>query len=388
MVKQKDFILQGKRTETITMDQLKRPSVERYTEAVGKRICLDTCRKAIVEETYRTLEGVHNWDFRDGFGVLLLGCKGVGKTELMIALQSSAMEIWPGRTKTLYISYTNTGRAKLPSEIIADHLGSEYQDCVRWNRDSKEAKLPPLEFMNWFLYQRRIVLFLVIDEFQSVYRESCQIGKQIVDEVMELGCLQKSSIHCMISGSGDSLRELVFAKLPDSKRTDYPNYAGIDLRTKSFYPRWLSPFVDPVDFKTFVNTIALKMKKNVPENLAELLVSTGGVPSIIKIYLLHKNPAHIHEKPDLDQDSNAIMKSLFHCIKEKCNLEQEGRDELLSLGELVQMVPLHSISKGISQELIYTLADKGLIRFDDSKEVPIIGFGSQRSYLDILQKLD
>jgi hypothetical protein len=365
------------------MDQLQLPTMERYTEAVGKRIYLDSCRTAIVEETYRTLKGVHNWDFRDGFGGLLLGCKGVGKTELMIALQSAAMEIWPGRTKTLYISYTNTSRAKLPSEIIADYLGHEFQDCVRWNKNSKEAKLPPLEFMNWFLYERRIVLFLVIDEFQSVYRESCQIGKQIVDEVMELGCLQKSSIHCMISGSGESLRELVFAKLPDSKRTFFPNYAGVDLTTKTFYPRWLSPFVDPVDFQNLVHKTSIEMRKAAPENLAELLVNTGGIPRKVKVYLLHRHPAHIHEKRDLNKDSEKILKSLFHHIKEKSNME---RDELLSLGELVQMVPLHSVCKRISQEVIYTLADKGLIRFDDSKEVPMIGFGSQHVYLEILKE--
>jgi hypothetical protein len=281
------------------MDQLKSPSVERYIEAVGKKVYLDTCRKAIAEETYRTLEGLQNWTFRDGFGGLLLGCKGVGKTELLIALQSAAMEIWRGNTKTLYISYTNTSRAKLLSEIIAEHLGPEYQDCVKWNRISKEVNLPPLEFMNWYLYERRIVLFLVIDEFQSVYRESCQIGKQIVDEVMELGCLQKSSIHCMISGSGESFRELVFGKLHDSKRTFFPNYAGIDLTTKTFYPRYLSPITDPMDFQTFVHKTALKMRKTVPENLEDLLVNTGGIPRKVKVYLLHGNP---------DKDSDQFLK--------------------------------------------------------------------------------
>jgi hypothetical protein len=68
-------------------------------------------------------------------------------------------------------------------------------------------------------------------------------------------------------------------------------------------------------------------------------------------------------------------------------VERESPGELLSLGELVQMVPLHSICKSISQEVIYALTDTGLIRFDDSKEVPMIGFGSQRAYLDILREL-
>jgi hypothetical protein len=350
-------------------------------ELLKTKIYLDASRTSIAKETFRALEGLHKRDYSDRFGVLLLGCKGVGKTELMIALQSAGVSLfWPERTKAIFISYANATLAKLPSEIIADHLGHEYQTRF------KKTNVTPINLINEFLNEKVIAAFVVIDEFQSVYRENCKIGKEIVDEVMEIGCLRNSSIFCMISGSGNNLRELTAAKLPTSKRIDFPNYAGIDLTSKKFRPRWVSPFVDPVDFKNFVQMKAMKMRKKVPENLAELLINTGGVPRMIESCMFQGHPGHFCYGPKglLDEESDQLLKSLFRCIKEKCNFERESPEELLSLGELVQMVPLHSICKGISPEVIYALADRGLIRFDDTKEVPLIGFGSQRAYLNIL----
>jgi hypothetical protein len=280
----------------------------------------------------------------------------------------------------------NTSLAKLPSEIIADHLGHEYQTRF------KKTNVTPINLINEFLNENVIDVFVVIDEFQSVYRENCKIGKQIVDEVMEIGCLRTSAIFCMVSGSGNHVRELTTAKLPISKRTFFPNYTGIDLTSKKFQPRWVSPFVDPMDFKNFVQMKARKMRRKVPENLAELLINTGGVARMIENCLFQEHPGHFCYEPKglgtWNKETDNLLKSLFRFVKEKCNFERESPDELIALGDFVQMVPLHSICKSISQEVIYALADTGLIRFDDSKEVPLIGFGSQRAYFEILRVLD
>jgi hypothetical protein len=261
------------------------PTIELYTEAVKQLAFLDASRTAVVEETFKTLEGLKKWPvcyMGDGFRILLLGRKGVGKTRFLTALQTAAVIFWPDLV-TLYITYANASLAKLPSQLITTRLGDDYQT---WLATFEEDNMTPLEQINQFLKQKKTIVFVAIDEFQSVYGQSCLIGKQIVDEVMEIACLWDPTIHCMITGSSSSLRELAVGKLPESKRIDFPNNTRIDLNSTKFQPRWIYPFIDPSDFKDFVYRTLYDMKKEVPANLAELLVSTGGIARIIESRLL------------------------------------------------------------------------------------------------------
>jgi hypothetical protein len=90
------------------------------------------------------------------------------------------------------------------------------------------------------------------------------------------------------------------------------------------------------------------------------------------------------------------MKSLFnyvklcHYVSDKGNQQEHGDSDalLMEMGAWVQMVPVDSISKEVPNHILYTLADNGMIRFDDAKESHMIGFASHRVYLEILQESD
>ena len=150
------------------------PTKEEFVRRVqAQHVYLDSGRLSFVESTFQTLcllKGkllVHN-----RFRTLLLGRKAVGKTFLLHAIQEACKDIFP---HIITINITISFTSRTPFEEIATVLNIHLEKCS----PTKEQ----FDLILTVMDQRQLNIFLVVDEFNSVYTPECDKGKIVIEQV-------------------------------------------------------------------------------------------------------------------------------------------------------------------------------------------------------------
>ena len=401
---------------------------------------LDETRRAFVREQASVVSCLMKGELnkRNRFRRLLLGCKAVGKTTLLKSLLKAANTAYP-ELMTLYVSYADT-KVRL-GRIICHHLRksgikpniSEFLEeaCVdepTYNiilqqqldlydlllhdegyfrgcgivpgmagRIVSAASQPPLfTRLSALLQSADKKLFLVVDELNDVYMGAFPEGRLIIDDILALGEDANGRINCIISGSSTRLRQLAFAKLPNEFKSNYPNYAGVDLNSTKYQPRWIFPFLDVDSFLCLYRTI-----NNMPDNyvpseeetdaLSELFIKTGGSPGGLSECLQNRESSTYHasaKSVKFDPEPDEIAQVL-QAVYEALPQFTDSLNHLTFATATTHLIPTH-LAKSLAdhpESILYDMADAGLIRYiTDDPTLKRIGFGSPLVYFTVVMQ--
>ena len=113
-------------------------------------------------------------------------------------------------------------------------------------------------------------------------------GKEIIDELCEIGDLNGGTVHCILSG-GNDLRELAFGGLSQEKKGLYGNYSGRCLNSTKFVHYPIHPFCNRNDFIRVMNHMIHGFHPNITRDTYAPSSSTGQVIGGTQIELLSDN---------------------------------------------------------------------------------------------------
>ena len=397
------------------------PSVIDFIDKLSRSLYLDYSRKQFAIHTYETLASMVEGPKNDtGFRRMLLGRKGVGKTFLLKTLQVVAeAEFTRGPfarcVMPFYLDYLNCDQ--LPTEVIWWKISKhpQFAGCG----PSQTPGFPSWERvaeLESFFIKNNIIAFIVVDELQEVYQEGCKNGKEIIGQLAQIGALGDTAMHCVLTGSSTHLRELVLAKLPQEYCSKFPNYCSKDLNSTKFKPRWIYPFLNAIDFKKYVAIVSEKYHKPAPKDLREydLLITSGGNARCIYDAISHNtcNQDYTATKRKRTEQENQFLTVLFNVIKLRRpetpppispmdsptpspalhttpagdTSAETFSPDIFTLDEWVRMIPftaVHELYDSRDEQVVYSLVDSGVIRFDDSVLPAKIGFGSHCIYVEL-----
>ena len=413
-------------------------SIEEFEASFPKNECvLDATRYDFVHDQASVVSCLMRNDLkgRNRFRRLLLGCKAVGKTTLLKSLLTAAKKTYP-ELITLYVSYaaeTNDLRSCIchhlrksgivpntseflkeacvddgPTRDIIQYLQLDVYDLLFTDKDYlcsygitpgmagrivAAASQPPLfERLSALLQSANKKLFLVVDEFQNVYTNSFPKGRQIIGDILALGEDANGQIHCIISGSSTNLRQLAFAKLPETLKSKYPNYTGIDLNSTKYQARWIYPFLDGDSFLCLYRTMKQKPHNYEPsteeaDGFAELFIKTGGSPGGLSECLQGRDSSTYHvsaKSVKFDPEPNEqaqVLQAIYEALPRWCT-----DNHLTSATATTHLISTH-IAKSLTdhpESILYDMADAGLIRYiADNPISKKIGIGSPLVYFTV-----
>ena len=254
------------------------------------------------------------------FRQLLLGRKGIGKTELMMALREAVEAA--GDIIFVYIDFSNPSTALAPFDHVFRVLPCDVQFEYFKLRKADVAHIPTFRYqwLNEALHRRGRVVLIAVDEFHLVYGPACKIGAYIIEELHTIGGLDGRSIHCILSGSSHNVRKLAFCKIDDPTEASlYPNYKRVDLNSTRYVPFQILPFSESSTvFKGAVTYLLERMKSQKvysDEDLVNLLECSGGCVGSLLIMLdgLDAQPYTTSSKglSALDKDQLQLLEKLF-----------------------------------------------------------------------------
>jgi Cdc6-like AAA superfamily ATPase len=167
---------------------------DEFLKAISKNLILDSTREKFARETFKTLLNLKNEIYKNqtGYQRLLLGRKGVGKTVVLEEIQKTAKDLLGDDLITIYHEYLSTDKITKPSYLIADVLKN---DTLK-----EDIKLCEKELK----YKKKFV-FIVLDEIQNLYLKNDN-GKQVINQISEIGGSREGCIHSIITGSSYHLR--------------------------------------------------------------------------------------------------------------------------------------------------------------------------------------
>ena len=301
---------------------------------------LDDSRSDFVHDQALTLANLVRGELvkKTRFRRLLLGCKSVGKTTLLMGLKDAASAAYPDQLLTFYISYGAGGSTErlatavcgflrkhniIPDldELLRD-LGASQATLETFKRVDLDAydvllgdqaffqqvglklgtalhltsaiHLTPLfTRLSTCLQLANKRLFLLVDELNFVYTGKFEVnGNLIISDLMAIGDDRNGFIHCVISGSSSNLRRLAFAKLPEDEWKLYPQYKpGFDLNNTKFQARWIYPFLDAASFTQLFHICQAEKASPLDDSfIPDAFVKTGGSPGGLDEWLETRNP--------------------------------------------------------------------------------------------------
>jgi hypothetical protein len=178
---------------------------------------------------------------------------------------------------TIYHEYLSTDKIIKPSCLIKNVLKNETL--------KEDIRLCEKELKN-----KKKFVFIVLDEIQNLYLKNDN-GKQVINQLSEIGGSREGCIFCIITGSSYHLRQLCFAKLPNNIKEKYPNYISLDLNSTKYSSRWIYPFLDIEDFERLTEITYTESKKenevDEKNQLALLYLKTGGNPRLLEKIVLN-----------------------------------------------------------------------------------------------------
>ena len=298
-------------------------------------------------------------------------------------------------------------------------------------------------FIKW-LVDQDLYLFCTADELQFVYTADCEFGGDLIRELLTFGDSSFGRILWVLSGSSSDLRRLATGKWAGDART-YPHYRGLDLNGTKFVPASIYPFLSADDFSGLVDFLLEHPGGAAhPLTLAlwQLYLYTGGVPgatraalgggsasqystsskglggitsgdrySLILKAVLDVIDAQVGIKPQPQGASGAAGEGGItarpvgitarpvgggDCSGPDESDTDDGVLELTVCARWTHWVPLASVKEvnnlrpepsqrvdpSLFEAACYDLADRGLLRYDDTKQE--VSLGSPRILLDIL----
>ena len=317
----------------------------------------------------------------NGFNVLLLGRKGVGKTGLLTNLQLVALDLFD---QIMCITLTFPKSAP-PIQEINKAAGLGLDDV---------ATVADLEAA---LAACGRYLFLVLDAFQTVFTADCQDGKQVIHEAIEIGQSKRGRIFCVITGSSSELRELCFAER-ESASDWLPHYTRRDMNNVKYQTRWIFPFLSLVDFISATALIVCKKSLSFDmsddKRVSALYDASVGNPSVMEQALVsgefNLNYCNLNrlipgtiEEALVSHIRNMILVS-SEGAKVTTGLEARAlvmKTYPLDLSEAYSALGGRFPNVDLVKEL-YKLADRGFVRFSEAMDqgsnyfVWLVGLGS------------
>lgn len=334
---------------------------------------MDTPRSDFIINTEKTLQSLVAGRLvrKTSFRRMLLGRKGIGKTTLLRSLANAATYVL--HIPTIFIDYTNPRCAQLPSELIRSRFGFTCE---------KGFDNVDLELERTGKY-----VFLLIDEFVNVFGSSCEIGQDIVGELMEIGGSHLGRVHCIVSGSSSKLRQLCFGKLPEGDRGLYPNYSGLDMNSTKFSAQWIFPFIDYDEYRNVV--ARLYGDKDEGDILQSYFETSGNLRLMENFFDNGWADSYTTGLRQLDHEEVEFMTCLYQCVCDLQPLDENGGARYWTMFipfatlryEMTRRDPKYIENKS----LIYNLADKGHIRYNDRHSIdgPAISLGGPRIFLEL-----
>lgn len=339
---------------------------------------MDSSRREFLLDAERTLVDLTGDRLRGmtSFRRLLLGRKGVGKTSLFRVLSKVAVDVY--KATAVLIDYTNAPKARMPLDVVWSSLGGR----------SDEA---PVDVAHLDAYLRRTkrFLLLVVDELDTVFTGACPIGKEIVGELMEIGSSAEGRIHCILSGSSSRLRQLCFAKLPIEDWPMFPNYTSSDMNSTKYSARWIFPFLDRNDF---INAAAVRgFDVRDEEHFVEAYMETGGNMRLMEDFFRNgqTDSYSITLRRAADAEKT-LLRAVYSCVTDFQPVEADI--PALYWTMYIPLATVRNYLREMDNELdvsvLYNLADKGHLRYDDrinTHREPMISLGSSLLYLELAQ---
>lgn len=349
------------------------------SSAANSALHLDNTRTLFVKKCANTLVLLFYGSLvnRNSFNVLLLGRKGVGKTTLLTTLMQSAINFFGNKCICHMLTYPNDGT---PVQEINKKLKLK----LKGNASVRDLVAE--------LEARRLVVFIVLDEFQNVFLSDCKDGKEIINQSIDIGQSLSGRIFCVITGSSSDLRGLCFAKRA-LDQSSWPNYSQRDMNEVKFTPFWIFPFLEPDDFLGVVKRISETNRIQIPEDdnyMAALYETSGGNPSFIQKTLTssfyptqnYSNMNHVQ----INSPEHAVLRYVRNLITvataNALPMTRLKRLELLMQMQHIDMNSAKSQLVLLSPDIIvistlFNMADKGLIRFaeDSISNGWLVGLG-------------
>jgi len=373
---------------------------DEFMNKFSKNLIMDSTREKFAKETFKILLNLKNkiYENHTGYQRLLLGSKGVGKTVFLEEIQKIAKGLFEDNLITIYHEYLSTDKIIKPSCLIANVLKNETL--------KEDIRLCEKELKN-----KKKFVFIVLDEIQNLYLKNDN-GKQVINQLSEIGGSREGCICCIVTGSSYHLRQLCFAKLPNNIKEKYPNYISLDLNSTKYSSRWIYPFLDIEDFERLTEFTYNKSKKenevDEKNQLALLYLKTGGNPRLLEKIVLNgesKFDLMKNFQNKSDRIKSKILESVFHCtsvfIDKTCISTIEDLLDEPSISTFIKWTKLFKYScflekfnqdntdENLSEELlplIYDLSDSGHLRFIDNQFNQLIGLGSPLIYLQLANK--
>lgn len=350
--------------------------METFIRAHSPYFYVDASRREFLEDTERTLHDLRSGRLQGmtSFRRLLLGRKGVGKSSLFRVLGQAATEMF-GVT-TVSIDYTNAPRARMPLEVIWSVLAGSHDGLPN---DVAE--------LDEYLRQKGRYVFLMVDELDTVFTGACPIGKEIIGELMEIGSSREGRIHCILSGSSSRLRQLCFAKLPMRDWPLFPNYTSSDMNSTKFSARWIFPFLDRDDFMNAAAARGFEVRDD--EHFVQAYMETGGNIRLMEDFFRNgQADAYSITLRHTDDDEMALLRAVHSCVSDFQPLEADFPVLYWTMYVPFSTVRYHIRERGgeVDMAVVYNLADKGHLRYDDrinAHREPRIGLGSTLLYLEL-----
>ena len=328
---------------------------------------IDCSRLEFIQDTESTLRDLVRGKLvnKTHYRRLLLGRKGTGKSILLKVINQAASAIHGNNLIVCSTHYINMAMAELPSTLIAKAVETP------GNRIQLPIRIEKLD--SYYLISVNKFVLFIADELDSVFHSSCSAvnGQQIIGEIAEIGNSSEGRIHCIISGSSHQLRQLCFGKLSDKDKKDFPNYVGINLNSTKFSARWIHPFLDKKDFDKVLRL--LQSDGTELDTLTKIIIyiQTEGngrhIADMVQQYprTMAVDSYSLSTK-DISPEDLPLLKAIFTCVTDFMP-SHEPVDELVY--HWTRYVPLSSVQSlqqcQISVKSLYSLADRGLLRYND-----------------------
>jgi hypothetical protein len=378
----------------------------KLTRHVSGALCLDESRQRLVDTTGLTLQRLVNGELvgRDGYRLLLLGRKGVGKTCLLRALQqAAARELGAHGLRCAWVDYSNAVGAQCPMHAALSSLGWAWWAlsvtlwvAFEWAWRDTVGYVRAVEGV---LAALGMTMFVVIDEAQNAFHSRCPRGGSIINELQVIGASSRGVTHWIMSGSSSHLRGLITgnAVIADMHSEGFVHYARDNINGRKFVPIPIFPFLDSADFTDLV--ARMTRGRAHAWSIANLYLRSGGRADAVRALLDDPN-AVVNEwansarglggEPRPDNAEAALLSSLLATLNDTVEVTSED-DLTLFASWSLQFDASHVMSRvsGHTQRDLlgacYSLSDRGIVRYSERVALTParLGFGGPIVALDL-----
>lgn len=205
----------------------------------------------------------------------LMGARGIGKTYLLKCLCEAA-SMCMKNTYICWMDIKNSGIRCTPAEEALHLLNKQFS--VR-----SEDTLDHLQKTLLQMGDKKIIF--IVDEIDCVFSSHAQEALLVISQLIAMAKTDgRRRISAIVTGSLPQLRQLLFCNLPESQRSKFPAYTGMNFNDRKFTAYHIPPFAWLADIHLAIKAIdPTKLATSADVTVEMLLQSRGNMQMLTYI---------------------------------------------------------------------------------------------------------